>query len=549
MPGETVRPSEVVPASARPRRRWPPVKFWAFVLALVAVNVWVRAPETPDPAVTNLVFVATAFLGVLTLLIWLALFSGHRRSVRWIPISTFLILLIAWFGTHRIDAVEGGLVPTSWSWRWTPRPDQLLKPPDVAAQSSKVPLDVTTANDFPQFLGPNRDSTIDSVRLDGNWQHHPPRRIWSQAIGAGHSGFAVVNGYAVTLEQRGPEELVTCYNALTGEAKWSPAVLARHAELLGGIGPRSTPTIDEGKVYALGATGILRCLNGGDGKLLWSRNLLEECATTEEDDLKSIMWGRAASPLIVGNLVVVPGGGPKNGPFISLLAFDKQTGRRVWQGGDRQVSYCSPSLVQIGGIRQIVIVNEDNVTGHDPTMGAVLWAYPWPGSSRANANNSQAIPAGTTATGENRLFVSKGYGDGCALFSVARDDHEHWATKTLWAQPSEMRTKFSNVAIRDGFVYGLSETILECADLATGKRQWKRGRFDYGQLLRVGEFLLVESEAGEIALVDASPKEFHEQGRFQAIEGKTWNPLCLSGRYLLVRNSQEAACYELPLAR
>jgi outer membrane protein assembly factor BamB len=548
MKTETTDTAAALPVHTRPRRRWPPLKYWLFLLILAAVNVWAQVSDRSDPAIANVVVVATTFIGFFTLLVWLAWFSGHAPAVRWTPIGVFLTGVIAWFGTHRIDAVQGGLVPTSWSWRWSPRPDQLLKPPDIAEHHAAVPLAVTTADDFPQFLGPNRDSGLDGIRLDADWQTHPPRRLWRQAIGAGHSGFAAVNGYAVTLEQRGPEELVTCYDALTGEAKWSHAVLARHAEFLGGIGPRSTPTIDEGRVYALGATGILRCLNGADGKLLWNRNLLEECNTTEDEDAKNVMWGRAASPLIVDKLVIVPGGGPTGGPYISLLAFDKETGRRVWQGGDRQISYCSPSLAQIGGMKQILIVNEDNITGHDPTNGAVLWNYPWLGSSHAAANNSQVLPAGKSPTGENRLFISKGYGGGCALFTAARDEHDHWTAKTIWTQPRELRTKFSNVTIHDGSVYGLSETILECVDLVTGQRRWKAGRFDYGQILRVGDFLLVESEAGEIALVDAAPKEFHELGRFEAVEGKTWNPLCLWGRYLLVRNSQQAACYELPLA-
>ena len=247
--------------------------------------------------------------------------------------------LVLWIATHRVDAFYGGLWPVSFSWRWTPRPDETLAKPDVGPKPRPVPLDQTTASDFPQFLGPDRNNAIDRIRLEPDWQKHPPALRWKQPIGAGHSGFAVVNGFAVTLEQRGPEELVTCYDALIGHAQWSYSVKARHSSPLGGIGPRSTPTIHEGKVYAFGATGVLSCLKGADGTLIWSRNLLDEVGSNETEDRRSVSWGRAGSPLIVDNLVVVPGGGPSKGTWYSLLAFDKETGKPVWRGGSHQISY------------------------------------------------------------------------------------------------------------------------------------------------------------------------------------------------------------------
>jgi len=160
------------------------------------------------------------------------------------------------------------------------------------------------------------------------------------------------------------------------------------------------------------------------------------------------------------------------------------------------------------------------------------------------SNNSQVVPVG-----DDRLFVTKAYNKGASLFTVSRDEANHWTAKTIWSHPNVLKTKFTNVAILRGFAYGLSDGILECADVETGKRRWKQGHFGHGQILRVGDLLFVESDAGEVALVEASPEAFHELGRFQAIEGQTWNTLCLWGSYLLVRNSEEAACYKLPVAR
>ncbi len=371
--------------------------------------------------------------------------------------------------------------------------------------------------------------------------------LWRQQIGAGHSGFVVVNGFAVTMEQRGDQELVSCYDALTGAPKWSSGVTARHETVLGRIGPRGTPTINEGRVYALGATGIFRCLDGANGHTLWSHNIMAECGTNVDEDLKNVYWGRAASPLVVDNLVVVPGGGPGSGPWISILAYDKVSGKLVWRGGNRQISYSSPTLAVLDHLRQILIVNESSITGHDPLTGDVLWEHPFEGSSKRNANNSQVVPVGS-----DRLFVSKGYTGGARNLpgsaATNRIGQVGLRTGDIWFKNNVLKTKFTNVAVLDGSVYGLSDGILECVELNTGKkRRWKQGHYGHGQIFRVGNLLLVESEEGEIALVEASPEAFNELGRFQAIDGQTWNTICLWGHRLLVRNSEQAACWELPL--
>ncbi len=207
--------------------------------------------------------------------------------------------------------------------------------------------------------------------------------------------------------------------------------------------------------------------------------------------------------------------------------------------------YSSPTLAVLDHLRQILIVNESSITGHDPLTGDVLWEHPFEGSSKRNANNSQVVPVGS-----DRLFVSKGYTGGAALFQVSRDESGKWsATGDIWFKNNVLKTKFTNVAVLDGSVYGLSDGILECVELNTGKRRWKQGHYGHGQIFRVGNLLLVESEEGEIALVEASPEAFNELGRFQAIDGQTWNTICLWGHRLLVRNSEQSPppVRELPL--
>jgi outer membrane protein assembly factor BamB len=500
-----------------------------------------------DHAEANIATLVLGFLMVVTWTVWFCFFSGNAWRVRLAPLAIAGGLIIVVAALFRIDEVSGEMVPR-FVFRWTPPRDTLLEKPRDAplddASTPPVDLSQTTEFDFPRFLGPEGTAAVELPRLARDWRSRPPTLVWRQPIGAGWGAFSAVNGMAVTLEQRGELEMVSCYEIATGRLRWWHALPARHADILGGVGPRGTPAIHEGKVYALGATGWLRCLDGATGKPAWPPiDVTAQVGIPPGTDNKSVAWGRAASPLVVDDLVVVPAGGPAGGGKVSLIAYDKNTGQERWRGGDQQVSYSSPLVATLAGKRQIVIVNEATVTGHDMQTGAELWRIEWPGSSTANASASQAVPVSG-----DRLFLSKGYRGGAGLYQFAFSESAGWSIEPVWHDTRVMGTKFANVAVRDGFVYGLSDGILECIELATGHRQWKEGRYAQGQILRVADLMLVQAESGEVALVEATPEEFRELGRFRAIEGKTWNNLCLYGSVLLVRNAQEAAAYELPLA-
>jgi outer membrane protein assembly factor BamB len=175
----------------------------------------------------------------------------------------------------------------------------------------------------------------------------------------------------------------------------------------------------------------------------------------------------------------------------------------------------------------------------------VLWEYPWLGNSDGNASASQPVPVGG-----DRLFLSKGYGEPAQLIQIAKGEDGAWSAEGIWRK-AVMRTKLGNVVIRDGYVYGIDDVDMECIELDTGKRQWKKRRrpaFGHGQIILVGDVIVLLSETGELVLVEASPKKFNELAAMPAIEGVTWNNPALSGNLLLVRNAEEAACFELPLA-
>jgi outer membrane protein assembly factor BamB len=539
-------------------------QFVGAAIAYAVAAVFLQTGEPAEAALANILTLAFGILCVSALGLGVLYFASGKVKVASILLT---VLAIATFFTiFKLEDPTGNMVPRI-RYRFTATRDRLLKQPNPSTSSAAIDL-TTTPNDFPRFLGTDGDSVIKHpVTLDTDWSTHPPQPIWRKPIGAGWSAFAIVNGHAVTMEQRDTQELVTCYDLKSGELVWSHGIEGRHEDPLGGIGPRATPTVVDGKVYACGATGVLRCLDGATGKLLWSQDLRAERHLDAAMDLANVAWGRAASPLVVDDLVIIPAGGrslsqlsdqekkslglsmptatnvPQVGDFVSLIAFNRHTGEQVWQGGTSQVSYASPQLVTLDGVRQIAILNQDNVAGHDIATGKQLWQFYWPGESNSGASNSQVhiLPG-------DQVFVSKGYSQGCAVYQV-KHHGDQWSVdaEPVWANRTVMKTKFTNVVIHNGFIYGLSDGVLECVDASDGRRKWKRGKYGHGQVLLVGKTLIVLGEAGQLALVAATPDAFNELASIQVLEGKTWNNPALSGDLLLVRNAEEAACYRLPV--
>ena len=418
-------------------------------------------------------------------------------------------------------------------------PDQKL--PREQEPRPGVDLATTTSNDFPEFLGKGRHAAVDHINLNSDWKNYPPKQLWRQRIGSGWSAFSIINGFAVTMEQRGPYEQVTCYALESGLHHWTVSWNERF--FLFGIGPRSTPTIANGKVYALGAWGHLTCIEGNTGKLIWERELLKDLEMHWSDENREIKFGRSNSPLVTDKLVIVPGGGLP-GKCSSLLAYDKENGKLRWRGGKQQISYSSPILTEILGEQQVLIVNEDTVSGHNPETGIELWSYPWSSNSNTDANVSQPVPLPG-----NRVLISKGYRRGATVIELIQQANgKPIEIRKIWSNSKVLRTKFTNVVIWKNHAYGLSDGRLECVDMETGQRCWKKGRYGHGQILRVNDLLLILSEKGKLHIVQLSPKKPNKVlGSLQALTGKTWNNIALYGQFLLIRNATEAACYELAI--
>ena len=402
--------------------------------------------------------------------------------------------------------------------------------PDKAASPSAAPQPSSNRarrNYWTNFRGPGRDGRYDAATVKTNFGAEGLPLVWRQPIGGGYASFVVADGAAYTIEQRRAQEVVVAYDVETGRELWTHGWNAQFRETTGD-GPRATPTWDAGRLYALGGTGELRCLDAKTGKPVWSKNILSD------NGASNLQWGMAASPLIVDDKVIVQPGGTSGK---SVVAYSKMTGAPLWKAMNDEASYTSPMLVTLAGRRQILAVTARRVAGLAPEDGAVLWTHPWANSSGINI--SQPIIAAP-----NRFFISAGYGKGASLVEVSASGDKAFAARAVWENNS-MKNKFNSSVLHEGHIYGLDEGIMTCVDVATGERKWKGGRYGYGQVVLAGGSLIVTTEEGEVVFVKPTPMQHSEVARFSALEGKTWNNPAIADGRLLVRNATQMACYKL----
>ena len=539
--------------------RAPGFERWgAIVLMIVALGA---TPRILHPSIVTgmmgLMFLVYA-IPVLSLafVVWAVasrrLSDGPRRATM---VATILLACGGW-ALLRTNGITGEAA-SDFAWRWSETAeDRLLvhasdkrtatpsapatvaaaiPPAPAAAKTTServvarepAPAVAKTAADWPGFRGPHRNSIIPGVKIETDWSRSPPAELWRHPIGPGWSSFAVRGDLFYTQEQRGSDEVVACYSLTTGEPVWTHSDAARFWESNAGAGPRATPTLNNGRVYTFGATGIVNALDARNGAVVWSRN------AASDSGRKVPEWGFASSPLVVDDVVIVAAAG-------KLVAYNLSTGEPRWFGPDGRYGYSSPHLLTIDGVEQILLTSGPGATSVSPVDGTRLWEYALP-------PNARIVQPALIAGGD--LLVGEGEGHNLRRIAVAHGP-TGWTVEERWSSMG-LKPYFSDFVVHNGHAFGFDGSLLSCIDLKDGKRAWKGGRYGSGQLVLLPDqdLLLVLSEEGELALVAAAADQFRELARFPAIEGKTWNHPVLAGDVLLVRNGQEMVAFRLSLVR
>jgi len=502
-----------------------------WLAALLAIIALAAAPLTLHESVATAMMGMMFFIYVVPVLslvfvVWAAASSHFANATRRATMAAAIFIACFGWALFRANGISGdGVADFAWRWSETAEERLLAKTADAPPEFSAAPTAETVAveAEWPGFRGPSRDDVVRGTRIAVDWSASPPAELWRRAVGPGWSSFAVQGDRFFTQEQRGEEEVVACYRLTTGEPIWRHTDPVRFWEANAGAGPRSTPALGDGRVYAFGATGLLNALDARDGAPLWSRDV------SADSGVEVPGWGFSSSPLLVDDLVIIAAGG-------KLAAYDRDSGEPRWFGPDGGSGYSSPHLLARAGGQQVLLMSRAGAVSVSPNNGAVIWEHAWPGGSRI-------VQPVLIDSGD--LLLSEGEGRGLRRVAVT-PGAEGWTIEERWTTRG-LKPYFSGFVLHRGHVYGFDGRLLACADLADGARKWKGGRYGQGQLLLLADqdLLLVLTEDGELALVSAAPDQFAELARVPAIEGKTWNHPVLVDDVLLVRNGREMAAFRL----
>jgi outer membrane protein assembly factor BamB len=384
--------------------------------------------------------------------------------------------------------------------------------------------------DWPQWLGPNRDGSV-SERVapwKGDLKVH-----WRAAVGEGNSSPVVVGGLVfIHAKVKGKDvEQVLALDAVTGKPRWSQEYEKTPFKPLFGEGPRATPCVHDGMVYTLGNTGVLACWEAASGKPVWK---VETLAVPKKDNL---FFGISASPLVVGDKVVVQGGG---GGSKGLRAYDLKTGKHVWTAGDDPASYAAPTLLD----QQIVALTGANLMAVSPA-GEVRWKFPF--KDQLNESSTTPIKAGD-------VYIASSVTAGMVAVRVPDQDGKPTPVQ-VWKNPK--LTCYFSTPITAGkdhlfLVTGVASLTnpsitLRCVELATGKETWSRpnvGKY-HAALLRLADGnMLMHDDHGDLTLLAPNAKEYQELAKSKAC-GPTWAHPAIAGGKIFVRDNKELVCLSL----
>ncbi len=508
---------------------------WLVVLVFVVSAVGALLASHPTVGLYGIIMYGLPIANT-AVVAWMALTPSLSWNTRRTGLLVVTVLAWFWLDGLRMKGTTG-TIAAEFTLRWIPTAEERYlaelateKTPAAApvtpAQPAKLELSV---GDWPAFRGAQRDGRLTGVKINADWAAHPPKLLWKHRVGPSWSSFSVIGSHVFTQEQRGDNELVICYDAATGTELWAHADPVRFTENMAGPGPRATPTFHDGRLYVQGATGKLNCLDALTGSVIWTRDVAADSGA------KVPQWGFAASPLIADGIVAVFVGGPSGK---SVQGYDIEKGEPKWLGGDGTQSYCSLQSVKLCGVEQAVIATDRGISSYAMKTGTVLWQHKWviPGMSRV------VQPA---VVSDTDLLLGTGFGMGTQRVRV-KHEGDTWSTDVVW-KTTAIKPYYNDLVIHHDYLYGFDGNILTCVKLDDGSSVWRTTGYGNGQVLLLADqdLLLILSEKGEIALVDAKPASYTERGKIPGIEGKTWNHPVVAHGKLFVRNGEEAACFDV----
>lgn len=435
----------------------------------------------------------------------------------------------------------------------------------VASALILFPARALWAEDWPQWLGPNRDSIWRETGIVEKLPEAGPPVRWRVAIGGGYSGPIVAGGRVFVTDRQLPQgaanpadpfqrgaitggERVLCLNEKDGKAIWKHEYECTYTVSYP-AGPRVAPLVSGGRVYTLGAEGNLFCLDASNGQVIWSRDFKKDFG------IKTPMWGFAGHPLLDGNRLICLVGGQGS----TAVAFDKDTGKEVWRAlSATEPGYSSPIIVEAGGRRQLILWHPEAANSLDPATGEVFWSVPF----QSRTGLSVATPRGIG----DLLFFTSFYNGSLLL----RLDSARPAAAAVWQtrQVSESKTTHLNAILctpflEDGYIYGVcSYGQLRCLKAATGERLWETFkattsgepvRWANAFIVRNGSRFFLFNEKGELIIARLTPKGYEEISRARILEPANsdpgrhvvWSHPAFANRRMYARNDKELVCVDL----
>lgn len=376
--------------------------------------------------------------------------------------------------------------------------------------------------DWPQWRGPRRDGTSREKGFIADWPKEGPRRLWTARVGVGYSSVSVAGGRLYTMGNVGDVDHVMCLDITNGKLAWDYKYPCPAADPNGYPGPRCTPTVDGGLVFTVSRVGHLLCLNAATGALVWSRHLT--------NDFGGFLptWGFSGSPLVEGEMLIVETGSAGR----AVVALEKRTGRVVWANGNYLAAYSSPVAFDLARDRAVAVFSAVGLTGRAVSNGRILWHQPW--------TTSYSVNAATPIVLDDKIFISSGYGSGCALLQVTAN-----SVRPVWSSKN-MRNHMNSCVLWQGHLYGFDESQLRCLDVITGAVKWSTPAYGKGSLMLADGRLLLYGERGRLGLADATPAGFKETAGAQVIGGNsTWAPPVLSNGRIYCRSLAELICLDV----